>query len=61
MECSFKEIAELLVVCRLDVQGQFDCKFLSPSTAHIVSFRLKLHESLYGINPEPFKQGHICA
>ena len=60
MECSFKEIVELLAVCRLDVEGQFDCKFLSPGTTYIVSFKLKIHESINGINPEPFNEVDIC-
>jgi len=56
-DSSFKEIAELLAVCRLDVQGQFDCKFLSPGTAYTVSFKLKLHESPHGI--DQFDRGFL--
>ena len=59
MECSFKDRVELLEVCILDLQGQFDSKLLSPPTTHTVSFRIKLHKSLYGINTESFKQGDI--
>nr|ADE77925.1 unknown [Picea sitchensis] len=44
-DSSFKEIAELVAVCWLEVRGQFDCEFLSPGTAYTVSFRLKLHKS----------------
>ena len=55
MEYSFKDIVELLAVCRIDVKDQFDYKFISPSTPYTVSFRLKLHEPLRGMNPESFK------
>jgi len=48
-ESSFKEIAELVAVCWLEVKGQFDCKLLSPGAAYSVSFRLKVHESPRGI------------
>lgn len=56
-DTSFKEIAELLAVCRLDVQGQFDCKLLSSGIAYAVSFRLKLHESPRGT--DQFDRGFL--
>jgi len=49
-DSSFKEIAELVTVCWLEVQGQFDCKLLTPGTAYTISYRLKLNQSRRGIN-----------
>jgi len=48
-ESSFKEMAELVAVCWLEVTGKFDCKLLSPGAAYSVSFRLKVHKSPRGI------------
>lgn len=48
-DSSFKEIAELVTVCWLEVRGQFDLKLLSPGSTYAISFRLKLNESRRGI------------
>jgi len=50
LNCSFKEIAELVTVCWLEVRGLFDCKVLSPGTEYTISFRVKLRESRRGVN-----------
>eukprot|EP01018_Ginkgo_biloba_P015593 Gb_16253 [translate_table: standard] len=47
-DSSFEDLAELIAVCWLEVQGQFDCKLLSPCTPYTLSFRLKLQDSPHG-------------
>jgi len=49
-DSSFKEVAELVTVCWLEVRGLFDCKVLSPGTEYTISFRVKLRESRRGVN-----------
>ncbi|GLJ25659.1 hypothetical protein SUGI_0491490 [Cryptomeria japonica] len=49
-------IAQFMTICRFEVQGVFDCKFLSPGTEYTVSFKLKLvGSSSFGWDKKPVK------
>ena len=53
--CRFEEMAELLTISSLEVQGGIDCRLLSTNTVYRVVFVLKFGEHSCGWNEVPIK------
>ncbi|XP_010923972.1 F-box protein PP2-B11-like [Elaeis guineensis] len=52
-ESRFAEVAELLTVCWLEVNGNIDTRLLSPRTTYVAYLVFKLASESYGLGPPP--------
>ncbi|KAG9446918.1 hypothetical protein H6P81_013046 [Aristolochia fimbriata] len=49
----FSKVAELLMVCWLEISGKFDSRLLSPKTTYVAYLVAKIHPEGYGLDHAP--------